>query len=269
MNIRGIMKRVVSPVLLILILAASALFTGCSQKREVAKEPGATKYTSAARHKSTMRSYKVLGKRYHPTYVEVGQVMHGISSWYGPNFHGKHTSNGEVYNMHERTAAHKTWPMDTMVKVNNLQNGKSTIVRINDRGPFVRGRIIDCSYRAGKEIGLDRMGIAKVSVEVLGFAGKVESAATIAKQKRDHTQARIVLSNFGVQVGAFRRHEGAQTYKRKYTGVYARYKPVIKRFSDVDGAPLYRVWLMGFGSEQEARDFKDNNDLEGAFIVRN
>lgn len=263
------MKRLVSPILLLLIvLGTSTLFIGCSQKREYT-EPGSTKYTSAARHKSTMRSYKVLGKRYHPTYVEVGQVQKGVSSWYGPNFHGKHTSNGEVYNMHARTAAHKTWPMDTMVKVNNLQNGKSTIVRINDRGPFVRGRIIDCSYTAGKEIGLDRMGIAKVSVEVLGFAGKVQSSATIAKQKREHTQERIVLSNFGVQVGAFRRHEGAQTYKRKYTGVYARYNPVIKRFSDVDGAPLYRVWLMGFGSEQEARDFKDNNDLAGAFIVRN
>ena len=114
------MKRLASPILLIIILAAGTLFTGCSQKREVAKEPGATKYTSAARHRATMRSYKVLGKRYHPTYVEVGQVMHGVSSWYGPDFHGKYTSNGEVYNMHARTAAHKTWPMDTMVKVNNL-----------------------------------------------------------------------------------------------------------------------------------------------------
>ena len=113
------------------------------------------------------------------------------------------------------------------------------------------------------------MGIAKVSVEVVGFAGKVQSDATIARNKREHRQERIVLSNFGVQVGAFRRYEGAQVYKRKYTGAYARYKPVIKRFSDVDGAPLYRVWLMGFRSEQEARDFKDNNDLEGAFIVRN
>ena len=269
MNSRGIMKRLASPVLLIILLTASTLFTGCSQKRHMAKKPSASKYTSAARHKSTMRSYKVLGKRYHPTYVKVGQVQKGISSWYGPNFHGKYTSNGEVYNMHARTAAHKTWPMDTMVKVNNLQNGKSTIVRINDRGPFVRGRVIDCSYTAGKEIGLDRMGIAKVSVEVLGFAGKVESAATIAKQKREHKQTRVKLSNFGVQVGAFRRQAGAQTYKRKYAGMYDRYKPVIKRFSYVDGAPLYRVWLMGFGSEQEARDFKDNNELGGAFIVRN
>ena len=250
-----------------IMLTLAFLMTGCSQKREGVIKP--TKYTSAARHKSTMRSYKVLGKRYHPTFVEVGQVMRGISSWYGPNFHGKYTSNGERYNMHARTAAHKTWPMDTMVKVKNLQNGKSTIVRINDRGPFVRGRIIDCSYTAGKEIGLDRMGIAKVSIQVVGFAGKVQSAASIAKAKRTHTQTRIRLSNFGVQVGAFRRYAGAQTYKRRHASLYPGYKTVIKRFSDVYGAPLYRVWLMGFGSEDEARDFKNSHDLAGAFIVRN
>ncbi|SFV52819.1 Rare lipoprotein A precursor [hydrothermal vent metagenome] len=243
-------------------------FTGCSQKRVIYKKPGATKYTSAARQRATMRSYKVLGKRYNPTYVEVGQVMYGISSWYGPNFHGKYTSNGEIYNMHARTAAHKTWPMDTMVKVKNLQNGKSTIVRINDRGPFVRGRIIDCSYAAGKELGLDRMGIARVEVQVVGFAGKVHSAAMIAKAKNRHTQTRIRLSNFGVQVGAFRRYEGARIYKRKYASFDHRYKPIIKKFSDVDGAPLYRVWLMGFGSEQEARDFKAQHAMPGAFIVR-
>ncbi len=263
------MKFFSTPLLIVMIFTLAFLITGCSQKAKVYKKPSATKYTSAARHRATMRSYKVLGKRYSPTYVEVGQVMHGISSWYGPNFHGKYTSNGEVYNMHARTAAHKTWPMDTMVKVKNLQNGKSTIVRINDRGPFVRGRIIDCSYTAGKEIGLDRMGIAKVDIQVIGFAGKVQSAATIAKQKRTHTQTRVRLSNFGVQVGAFKRYEGAGIYKRKYSVLYPRYKTVIKKFSDEYGEPLYRVWLMGFGSEQEARDFKNSNDLTGAFIVRN
>ena len=263
------MKKLSILLLPALALTLSMVTTGCSQKAKVIKKPGATKYTSAARHRATMRSYKVLGKRYNPTYVEVGQVMHGISSWYGPNFHGKYTSNGEIYNMHARTAAHKTWPMDTMVKVKNLQNGKSTIVRINDRGPFVRGRIIDCSYAAGKEIGLDRMGIAKVDIQVLGFAGKIYSAATIAKHKREHTQTRVALSNFGVQVGAFNRYEGAQITKRKYASMYAHYKPMVKRFTNVNGEALYRVWLMGFGSEQEARDFKDNNDLIGAFIVRN
>ena len=263
------MKRLSPLILLISLFTLSSLFTGCSQKRHSIRKPGATKFTSAARQRATMRCYAVRGKRYSPTYVEVGQVMKGISSWYGPNFHGKYTSNGEVYNMHARTAAHKTWPMDTMVRVKNLQNGKSTVVRINDRGPFVRGRIIDCSYKAGKEIGLDRMGIAKVSIQVVGFAGKVQSAATIAQRKRTKTETRIKLSNFGVQVGAFKRYAGAQVYKRKYATLDSRYKPVIKKFSDVDGTPLYRVWLMGFGSEQEARDFKNCNDLEGAFIVRN
>jgi rare lipoprotein A len=81
-------------ILLLFTLTLSMMTTGCSQKAKVIKKPGATKYTSAARHRATMRSYKVLGKRYHPTFVEVGQVMRGISSWYGPNFHGKHTSNG-------------------------------------------------------------------------------------------------------------------------------------------------------------------------------
>lgn len=257
---------------LLLLLLPMIIFTfsttGCAKKKYTVS---ATKHTSAARHKATMRSYRVLGKRYYPTFVSVGQVQRGISSWYGPNFHGKYTSNGEVYNMHARTAAHKTWPMDTMVKVKNLQNGKSTIVRINDRGPFVRGRIIDCSYTAGKEIGLERMGIAKVSIQVVGFAGKVQSAAKIQRDKEAHRVKRVRLSNFGIQIGAFKRYEGAKLIQREHTALYPRYKTVIKKFADVDGVgdTLYRIWLMGFGSEQEARDFKNNNNLSGAFIVRN
>jgi rare lipoprotein A len=263
------MNKISTFTIVLSLLFASSFFSGCSSKKPVASK--ATKYTSKARHRATMRSYRVLGKSYSPTYVKVGQVMKGVSSWYGPNFHGKHTSNGEVYNMHARTAAHKTWPMDTMVKVSNLQNGKTTLVRINDRGPFVRGRIIDCSYTAGKEIGLDKMGIAKVSIQVVGFAGKVQSQASIAKSKKTNTQTRVMLSNFGVQVGAFKNRQGAVVTKEMFAGMYDNYKPVIKAFNDVDGSgePLYRVWLMGFGSEDEARDFKNSNDLEGAFIVRN
>ena len=263
------MKIISKILLLIALLSSLFLITGCSQKAKTVKKPKATKYTSAARHRATMRSYKVLGKRYSPTYVEVGQVMHGISSWYGPNFHGKYTSNGEVYDMHARTAAHKTWPMDTIVRVKNLQNGKSTLVRINDRGPFVRGRIIDCSYAAGKELGLDKLGIAKVKIQVVGFAGKVQSEKTIKEKRKSHTQTRVRLSGFGVQVGAFSGPKGAEITKRKYSGKYANYHPVVKQLTDAHGMTLYRVWLMGFGSEQEARDFKNNNDLAGADIIRN
>jgi rare lipoprotein A len=238
--------------------------TGCSQKLF-----NKTKHTSEARHKATMKSYKVLGKRYYPSYVSMGQVQNGISSWYGPNFHGKYTSNGEVYNMHARTAAHKTWPMDTMVRVSNLENGKSTVVRINDRGPFVEGRIIDCSYTAGKEIGLDKMGIAKVKVEVVGFVGKRHTAKTIVKKKKTYIKKQDNLSTFGIQVGSFSYYEGAKKYKQHYARKYPNYRLIIKRIPNEEGIMTFRVWLMGFSSEAEARHFKENNDLYGMFIVRN
>jgi rare lipoprotein A len=254
------------PILMSLLLPPLICLSGCSQKRATYHHGS---HTSKARHKATMRTYSVHGKRYTPTYVEVGQTMQGISSWYGPNFHGKQTSNGETYNMYARTAAHKTWPMDTMVKVTNLDNGKQTVVRINDRGPFVRGRIIDCSYLAGKDLGLDKSGIAKVKLEVVGFAGERLSDAAITQQKKAHRQKRVHLSNFGVQVGAFRRSAGAEVYRKRYVSLDPKYHPIIKKFSDANGMPLYRVWLMGFGSEQEARDFKARHAMSGAFIVRN
>ncbi len=257
--------------LIILVSFMSALFlSGCSQR-----EPFATAHTSKARHKATMRTYRVRGRTYRPTYVSVGDTMRGISSWYGPNFHGKYTSNGEIYNMYKMTAAHKTWPMDTIVKVDNLDNGKSVIVRINDRGPFVKGRIIDCSYAAGKKLGLDRTGIAHVKLTVLGFAGKIYKPQAASKTKegkaapKPKSVPRVRLSDFGVQVGAFRRYEGAMVYKRKYSVLAAdRLRVIVKKFDDVDGAPLYRVWVMGFGSADEAMDFIKDNSVRGGFLIR-
>ncbi|RKX71460.1 hypothetical protein DRP53_01395 [candidate division WOR-3 bacterium] len=93
---------------------------------------------------------------------------YGKASWYGKEFHGKRTASGEIFNMYAFTAAHRTLPFGTKVRVTNLANGKSVVVKINDRGPFVRGRIIDLSYAAAKKIGLVRMGVAKVKIEVLG-----------------------------------------------------------------------------------------------------
>ena len=250
------------------VIFSSMLLTGCASKKKTVCT--ATGHTSAARQRSTMRSYRVRGKCYTPTYVEIGQKMKGISSWYGPNFHGKHTSNGERYNMHARTAAHKTWPMDTMVKVTNLQNGRSTIVRINDRGPFVRGRIIDCSYAAGKELGLDKMGIAKVRIEVVGFAGKVQSPQTIALQKATHTQTSVKLNDFGIQLGAFSHYAGAKATQQEYREIVSnkKYRVIIKGSDEGKGKKLYRVWLMGFPSEAAARDYRACQGLTGP-IVRN
>ncbi|MEA1879330.1 MAG: septal ring lytic transglycosylase RlpA family protein [Campylobacterota bacterium] len=225
------------------------LNTGCTSKHVTKSYYAPTKFTSSARHKSTMRSYVIKGKRYYPKEVRKGQVTRGISSWYGPNFHGKQTSNGEVYNMHARTAAHKTLPMDTIVSVHNLENGKSTIVRINDRGPFVRGRIIDCSYRAGKEIGLDKSGIAEVEVEVLGVANNSKKHQAVHRQKKYiKPQERMVKKHTPVmttersssrkQVGAFSEKHGAYAIARKYANRYPENKVTIQHNNG-----LYRVYV--------------------------
>jgi len=100
---------------------------------------------------------------------KVGQIITGKASWYGPKFHGKKTSNREVYDMYGMTAAHKELPFNTMIEVTNLENGKSCIVRINDRGPFVKKRILDLSKGAAIQIGLDRMGVAKVKIRIISL----------------------------------------------------------------------------------------------------
>jgi len=96
--------------------------------------------------------------------------LEGLASWYGGKFHGRLTSSGEVFDTNEMTAAHKTLPFGTMVKVTNLDNGETAIVKINDRGPFVEGRIIDLSRAAADALGMVGQGVAKVSLEILSFS---------------------------------------------------------------------------------------------------
>jgi rare lipoprotein A len=242
-------------------------FSSCSTRtrdgylyhgKETTQKPDKKKYS-----KATMRPYTVHGKRYYPSVVHVGEILYGKASWYGPNFHGHQTSNGEMYNMYSKTVAHKTWPMDTMVKITNLDNGKSTVARVNDRGPFVSGRIVDCSYSVGKEIGIDKKGICRVKLEVVGFAGKVYKPAAGKEAPK------VKLTDFGVQVGAFIREEGAKATKAKYIALAGSGKRVvIKVGKDKDGRILNRVHFIGFGSKEEALDFIGDNSISGGFIIR-
>jgi len=237
------------------LLISIFYLSGCSQKTHTTMCPNTPLKFGSPRYYATMKTYKVLGNYYSPREVNVGEKMYGISSWYGPNFHGKCTSSGEKYNMYARTAAHKTLPMNTIVRVRNLQNGTSTVVRINDRGPFVGGRIIDCSYRAGKEIGLDKMGISKVELEVL----RMENDTSLAKKpiiKKIMTNK--VDKNIAIQLGAFENYEGAQRLKRYYQHKYVSYYPEIHVVNTVEGKRLYRVVLLGFHTKDEANLFKEN-----------
>ena len=113
------------------------------------------------------KSYRVKGKTYYPMKTVYDFVETGSASWYGPNFHGKKTASGKKYNQYDHTAAHKTLPFGTRVKVENLDNNTSTIVVINDRGPFASGRIIDLSYSAAKDLNIDKKGVANVKLTVI------------------------------------------------------------------------------------------------------
>ncbi len=132
--------------------------------------------------------YQVRGVWYYPkeqpTYDETG-----LASWYGPNFHGKSTANGETFNQNELTAAHRTLPMPVKVRVTNLENGKQVVLKVNDRGPFVHGRIIDVSKHAAELLGFKNKGTAKVRVEYLGLANQETFKIAKAKTEKENRQA--------------------------------------------------------------------------------
>ena len=234
---------------------------------------------SEALQRATMKPYQINGKWYYPQKVSIGESYDGIASWYGPDFHNKKTSNGEIYDMHLHTAAHKTLPMNTIVKVVSKDTNKSTIVRINDRGPFVENRIIDLSAAAAKDIDMVKSGTARVNIEVVGFNNVVSN--TIANQstivrdmvnsselsdefKVGNVESSVSGGNFAVQIGAFRKESGASIFKD--THHYKGYSTIIK-IGELNGADIYRVFVTGFKSEDEARDFIKDNKIDG-FLIR-
>ncbi len=244
----------------LLSILAVFLITGCASRSYYVYPSHSHNINNSAKiQNATMRPYRIDGKIYYPTVVQTGNIYRGIASWYGPNFHGKKTSNGEYYDMYALTAAHKTLPMNTIVKVTNLLNGKSVIVRINDRGPFVKNRIIDLSYAAAKRLSIVANGTAPVRLKILGFNGII----TAGRNKKESVQ----LTNFSVQIGSFRKEKGSRIYKNRYNNYLNRYKTSIVKGIYLN-KPIYRVWLNGFKSENEAKDFIRRGDFLGAFIVR-
>ena len=163
---------------LLLLLLCQALLSGCGQSSW--RRGGV----------AGSKTYTVRGKTYHPLKSAHGFVEEGIASWYGPGFHGRRTSSGEVYNQFAMTAAHKILPLGTKVRVRLLDGGREVVVRINDRGPFVDNRIIDLSRAAATELGMIGKGTARV---------RVQSLTGVPRLKADGD----VTGIFYVQVGAF------------------------------------------------------------------
>jgi len=197
--------------------------------------------------------YRVKDTTYYPISNSSGFEQTGLASWYGPKFHGKLTSNQEVYNMHEMTAAHKTLPFHTMVKVMNLENGEKAVVRINDRGPFIKNRIIDLSFKAAKALGIVEKGTAKVKIIALnnvnaGSSGKGNS---------------VQSETFTVQIASFKNLENAKLLVEKTN--HSRIKSVPR-----NNTTYYQVIVGNYSTFDQAHIEMENLRNQGyhsAFIV--
>ncbi len=188
-----------------------------------------------------------------PTPALIVQGEEGIASWYGHPYHGRQTASGEIYNMYEISAAHRTLPFGTQVRVHNLENGYDVMVRINDRGPFVEGRIIDLSYAAAQAVHMP--STALVRLEILGLGSGSGQG--------------VEPGIFAVQVGSFKDASNAERLKEI---IAPRFGPVtIQGFDRGDGF-FYRVRVGRQSSEEAARDLARNlrraNLASETFVVR-
>ncbi|MBQ9731846.1 MAG: septal ring lytic transglycosylase RlpA family protein [Alphaproteobacteria bacterium] len=222
--------------------------------------------------------YKIMGKWYYPkedySYSEVG-----TASWYGEDFHAKRTANGEKYDMHALTAAHRTLPLPSIVKVTNLENGRSLVLRVNDRGPYAKNRIIDISKRGAQLLGFQTQGTAKVRVEVMAEESKQLKAALLGNkyEKEASSSSKVVKvaaseknvkplqlvgaehanpkairaypkGSWFVQAGAYSKEMAAQNLSKQLdkfgeTNIY---------YVTVGGQKFYRVRVGPFGHKKEA-----------------
>jgi rare lipoprotein A len=208
-----------------------------------ASVPDATPRSEPRARNGNPPFYDVFGKRYFVLSSNVGYVERGVASWYGPGFHKIRTSTGELYDMYGMTAAHKTLPLPAYVRVTNLQNGRSVVVRVNDRGPFVGNRIIDMSYTAAAKLDMLRNGTAMVEVRSIdqSIAVPVEPAPAAAESPTVDTAVSTVPvpQTLFIQAGAFSDPANAERLAEKLRG--RSYGTVFVRDDQIAGRRMYRV----------------------------
>jgi rare lipoprotein A len=183
--------RLESGQFVLIALASLTLVIGCTPTNKMVSGGN----DNAKSLKGNNPFYEVYGERYYVLSSSKGYAQEGVASWYGKQFHGKLTSNGEIYNMHDMTAAHKTLPLPSTVRVTNLRNGRSVIVRVNDRGPFVDNRLIDMSYAAATQLDMVQSGTTLVRVETLDNYSRNEPVR--------YDTAAADFGTIYMQVGAF------------------------------------------------------------------
>jgi len=212
-------------------------------------------------HRFANRPYQVFGRDYVPVANLAPFRQAGIASWYGRRYHGAPTSSGEPYDMYAMTAAHPTLPIPSYVRVTNPANGRSVVVRVNDRGPFHSDRIIDLSYTAAWKLGYVEAGSARVEVEGI-VPGGAPSVVTAVKQEREQvqepaTEARGVY----LQLGAFSAREAAESFRVR---VYRELAWLSEAIQVVPGSAVFRLHLGPYRSQDEARSIAERIQSESS-----
>jgi rare lipoprotein A len=213
----------------------------------------------------TQKPYRINGRTYYPLPTARGYVETGIASWYGSKFHGRKTSNGETYNMWGTTAAHKTLPMNTYLLVKNLANGKEMTVRVNDRGPFSKGRIIDMTKTGASKLGFVEQGTTKVRITALAESTTYKHGEVVTERFKEYPD--FQTGDFYVQIGAFTDHNNARRLKDRMLD-WGR-KAVIVKFDRGDMI-FFRVQVRAGSSLTAAERVEkalSNSGFPGAFVV--
>ena len=245
-------------------LLVAVVFTGCTSKSllepgdaappaplDVSNIPNAVPQPEPLSRYGNPASYVVYGKRYYTMPSSKGYKERGLASWYGTKFHGKRTSSGEPYDLYAMTAAHRSLPLPTYVEVKNLQNGRSVIVKVNDRGPFHEDRIIDLSYTAAVKLGILGFGTGLVEVRAIDTSAP-ESAHTPAPGQEPETtrsaaqnQPRLYL-----QAGAFRELRYAEQLRAE---IEAQNLGEVRIVEPAGRSSLYKVRVGPLQDSREAR----------------
>ena len=241
-------------------LLAIAL-TGCGAARDAGVARGVDGPPDAVpRHEPLSATgndpYIVNGVRYRPLSSSAGFVQHGIASWYGGDFHGRRTSSGERYDMHAMSAAHQLLPLPSYVRVTNLESGRSVVVRVNDRGPFVHGRVIDLSHAAARKLGIWHPGTARVEVRALAPGDPVPADNAVVASGEDAATLPVASAGGGilVQIGAYARRDNAHALRERVR--HAGYRVAKITPAEQDETGLYRVRVGPYADTAEAQTAK-------------
>jgi len=246
---------------ILMIFALTLFLNGC------ASEPSPVRTLPQKKWVPGARPYEVNGIRYYPLPDAQGFVEFGRASWYGREFHGRPTASGTAYDMYGKSAAHKTLPLDTWVRVINLSNNRSIVVPINDRGPFVKGRVIDLSYGAAQELDMIGPGLAEVKVEAL--AREVGLVETGAGQVPVLEWQDLGKGEFTVQIGAFESLSNALKLADQFRRIFDFVN--VSVYEDGTGKIFHRVQVSKSGTIGEAQNKVKKLEEMGfpdAFIIR-